>query len=83
MPDPGLRNDNPLCQDPNGDYSHTQYYAKAYPGLRHLSVAKSLGANAALGSICPRTVTDATAQDFGYRAALDGLLDQMNRSFAR
>ncbi|HEB53049.1 MAG TPA: hypothetical protein ENI87_07340 [bacterium] len=63
--DPG--NDNPLCQDPSTDqFGTTQYRAKAYPGLRHLGVLKSLGARGVAGSICPAQLSDPNSADFGY-----------------
>jgi len=70
----------PLCQAPDGTYGTTQYYAKAYPGLRHLAVAQALGGGALVGSACARNVNDPTAQDYGYRPALDGLMDQVKQS---
>ena len=76
-------NDNPLCQDPSGAFGTTQYYAKAYPGLRHLSVLKALGERGVVGSICPPQLTNAIGIDFGYRAAFDALADAASRSFAK
>jgi hypothetical protein len=69
---------NPLCQDPSGNYVQNQLYAKAYPGLRELELAKELGGVAA--SICPRNLTDPGAQDYGYRPALEALVKEIGSS---
>ena len=77
---------NALCQDPSGAYGATQHYAKAYPGVRELSVLKAIGDQAIVASVCPSnmdeaTETDATtandAADFGYRPAIGALVDQL------
>jgi hypothetical protein len=39
----------------DGSYGSVQRFAQAYPGTRQLQVAKDLGANAVIGSICPKT----------------------------
>jgi hypothetical protein len=70
----------PLCQDPNGAYGTTQYYAKAYPGIRELQVLQEYGAitgNSIVSSICARNTADATAQDYGYRPAVTSLVEQL------
>jgi hypothetical protein len=72
--------DNPVCQAPDGTYGSTQYFAKAYPGLRHLSVIKGLGDRAAVASICAKNLTDDTRRDFGYRPAVDALMVELDRS---
>jgi hypothetical protein len=46
---------NPLCQQADGSYSSIQRFAKAYPGTRQLQVAKDLGTNAVIGSVCSNT----------------------------
>lgn len=69
---------DPLCQTPSGEYGTTQYFAKAYPGLRELDLVKRLGGVAA--SICPRNLTDTSAQDFGYRPALEALAKDLGSS---
>jgi hypothetical protein len=70
----------PLCQDPNGNYGTTQYYAKAYPGIRELQVLQQYGAatgNSIVSSICARNVIDPTVQDYGYRPAVAALLKRV------
>ncbi len=77
---------NPLCQAPDGTYGGTQHYAKAYPGLRELSVLKDIGDQAIVASVCPSNMDEATemdassdndAPDFGYRPAIGSLVDQL------
>jgi hypothetical protein len=67
----------PLCQDPNtGAYSSTQFFAKAYPGVRHLQVLKGLGDNAIVASICPKVLdVEARHPSFGYNPAVDSIVD--------
>jgi hypothetical protein len=73
-----LASENPLCQDAQGAYaSPTQYYAKAYPGLRELQVLKDFGPNSIVASICARNVTKPKAQDYGYRPAVDAIVDRL------
>jgi hypothetical protein len=69
----------PLCEQTPGTSAAgtTQYWAKAYPGSRHLEVLKEYGANSIVASICARNVTDATASDFGYRPAIAAIVDRL------
>jgi len=72
---------NPLCADSTGNYSNNaQYKAKAYPSLRELSVLKALGPNAVAASICPRNLTDTTAEDFAYRPGVEALAAELQGS---
>jgi hypothetical protein len=70
---------NPLCQPPNGGLGGPrQFFAKAYPGPRHLDVLKRFGANAILASICPKVVTgEKTDLAFGYRPAVAGIVKRL------
>jgi hypothetical protein len=68
---------NPLCQDSTGVYSTTQTRAKAYPGTRELQVLAGIGDQAVVSSICPSNLTDALANDFGYRPAIATLVHRM------
>jgi hypothetical protein len=76
--EPG-QTDNPLCApNPNDGDQHTlQVRAKAYPGLRHLSVLKGIGDQGVTASICPAQLDDPTSIDFAYRPALRSLLERM------
>jgi hypothetical protein len=70
----------PICQYPNGTSAEgVQVGAKAYPGLRHLQVLRSLGANGTLASICPKNIepVDGVAPEddpyYGYNPAVQGI----------
>ena len=65
--------DNPLCQ------GTTQTHAKAYPGLRPLSVLEGLGAQGITASICPAEQGDASAADYGYRPAIGAIVERLAR----
>jgi hypothetical protein len=90
--DPGLaacdcyagNNDRPLCEKPPAlsNPGTTQFFAKAYPGLRQLEVLRGHGDNASLGSICARNVSDPSRSDFGYRPAMAALLERMQPRLA-
>jgi hypothetical protein len=68
----------PVCQPPaGGAATSTQYYGKAYPGLRHLEVARRLGDKAVVASICPRNTTDSSRDDFGYLPAMRALQSRL------
>ncbi len=56
-------NDSPLC-NPNNKFE--QVNAKAYPGLRELSLLKSLGDRGVVGSICPVQASDDTSPTYAY-----------------
>jgi hypothetical protein len=73
-PDDEDRN-RPLCQPPTGGPAQaTQYFAKAYPGKRHLEVLHGLGESGVIASICPKVATgDSTVPSYGYNPALDYL----------
>jgi hypothetical protein len=79
---PGKEGDNnPLCQTPNGVYSTTQGFAKAYPSLRELEVLKNFGSNAVVASVCPKNLKTPDAQDYGYRPAIDAVLASVGGAF--
>lgn len=68
---------NPLCQSADGEFGTTQYFAKAYPGLRELQVLKDVGESAVVASICAKEMTDTDAPDFGYRPAMQAIVDKV------
>jgi hypothetical protein len=72
-------NDRPLCEQTPGESAPTttQFFAKAYPGLRQLEVLRGHGQNASVASICARNVSDESRSDFGYRPAMAALLERM------
>jgi hypothetical protein len=68
---------SPVCDPANPT---SQLYAKAYPTIRELTLAKMLGEQGVIGSICPIDVTDNAAGTdplFGYRPAISNLIDRM------
>jgi len=69
-------NDNPLCASGAGGRT-LQTHAKAYPGIRQLSLVKALGSQGVVGSICPAQVHDPGAGDYGYRPAIGAVLDAL------
>jgi hypothetical protein len=69
---------SPVCQPPGGGPAGTtQYFAKAYPGLRELEVAHALGGRGVPTSICPKTLNSANSE-FGYGPAFDALLKRVS-----
>jgi len=71
---------NPLCQQPDGSYGTNQAYAKAYPGIRELQTLKDFGNNSIIASICARNLTDNSKQDYGYRPAVDAIVDRLKEA---
>jgi hypothetical protein len=69
---------NPLCQDAvSGAYDTIQRRAKAYPGTRELEVLQGIGDQGIVASICPSNTTNASARDYGYRPAIEALVDRL------
>ncbi|EYF00756.1 hypothetical protein [Chondromyces apiculatus] len=69
--DCGRGADIPVCD------GQVQTAAKAYPGLRQLSVLQQLGERGVTSSICPAQLSDPATSDFGYRPAIQALVDLM------
>ena len=77
-PERGASPDNPMCQDAGtGEYSTLQHSGKAYPGQRHAALARELGPNAVLSSICARNTDDSTRADYAYRPTVAALVTRM------
>lgn len=77
-PDPPPASEkSPLCQAADGSYSTVQRFAKAYPGTRILEVAKEVGDQAVVGSICPKSL-DPGAPSFGYSAVVTALSKRLS-----
>ncbi len=74
--------DNPLCEpNPgNGNSLTLQTKAKAYPGIKHLAIAKGMGSQGIAASICAKQVADPTADDFGYRPAVKAIIDRLKQA---
>jgi hypothetical protein len=73
------QNDNPLCEeDPMNPGSFTlQTKAKAYPGIRHLSLLKGLGNQGIVASICPAQTNDPSTSTFAYRPAVNAFIERV------
>jgi hypothetical protein len=71
-------NDDPLCMPnpSNNDTPTLQSRAKAYPSLRALSVLRGIGPQGVVASVCPASVADPASADFGYRPAVDAILER-------
>jgi hypothetical protein len=60
-----------LCQQPgSGMTGTTQYFGKAYPGLRELELARRLGDRAIVSSICARNTSIPSRDDYGFLPAM-------------
>jgi hypothetical protein len=70
-----LARNRPLCQPPTGGAAvPTQYFGKAYPGLRPLEVLRGIGDSAIVASICPKVLTKGQP-GYGYEPAVDTIVD--------
>jgi hypothetical protein len=76
--------DDPLCDpNPNDNMNRTlQTRGKAYPGLKHLAIAKGMKAQGIVASICPAQLTSPTALDYGYNAAAKAIVDALATALA-
>ncbi len=70
---------NPLCQDAAGNYTNTQFRAKAYPGVRELGVLREIGDQGIVASVCPAQLDHPEAEygDYGYRPATGAIVDRL------
>ena len=77
-----LGRNSPLCQPPTGGAAApTQYFGKAYPGLRPLEVLRGIGDSAIVASICPKVLTDGQP-GYGYEPAVDAIVDRFKVALA-
>ncbi len=75
---------SPVCQPPGGGAAQTtQYFAKAYPGVRELTVLKDLGANAIVTSICPKVMSPSDDPNYGYTPAMSAIVDRLREALPR
>jgi hypothetical protein len=60
------------------DYT-TQYYAKAYPTIRELTLAQLMGNQGVVSSLCPIHTTELGTNDplYGYRPAATALINRL------
>lgn len=70
---------NPICQTATR-YERIQHFGRAFPSVRELSLVKGLGAQGSVASICPRNLSDKTAQDYGYRPAIEALAAELAKN---
>jgi hypothetical protein len=75
MPSDGTM--NPICQAPDGTYTTTQRFAKAYPPVRELEVIQGVGDSGVVASICPKNATDPTSESYGYRPVIGTLVQDV------
>jgi hypothetical protein len=70
----------PLCGTPKT----TQVRGKAYPCIRELTVAKKLGDQGIVASLCPRSLdlTDPNNPNYGYRPAVASIVDRLKNALA-
>jgi len=75
---------SPLCQPPGGGPAgSTQYFAKANPGTRELTVLRDFGENAIAGSICPKSTSSIDASNdpnYGYNPAFTAIVDRLKEA---
>jgi hypothetical protein len=77
-----LARNRPLCQPPGGGAARaTQYFGKAYPGLRPLEVLRGIGDSAIVASICPKVLTEGQP-GYGYEPAVDTIVDVLKVQLA-
>jgi hypothetical protein len=77
-----LDRNRPLCQPPGGGAAQaTQYFGKAYPGLRPLEVLRGIGDSAIVASICPKVLTEGQP-GYGYEPAVDTIVDVLKIQLA-
>jgi len=69
---------NPVCQTPTR-YEPIQHFGRAFPGLRELSLIKGLGPQGNVASICPRNLSDNTAQDYGYLPPIEAFAAELSK----
>jgi hypothetical protein len=76
-----LPRNRPLCQPPGGGETRTyQYFAKGYPGLRHLQLLQGLGPRGITGSICPKaSLGSPSSPAYGYNAVANATLSRLRQ----
>jgi hypothetical protein len=54
-----------------------QVRGKAYPGIKHLAIAKGLGSQGVAASLCAKQLDDPTRPDYGYRPSIRAIADRV------
>jgi hypothetical protein len=70
--------DAPLCSAPVGTRGRKQVRAKAFPGIRELTLARELGEQGIAASICPLDAVN-KGPTYGYNPAVAGILDRLTK----
>ena len=79
----GTPPENPLCwSDTTGKYTNVQRRAKAYPSRRLLATLKGVGSQAIVASVCPESLANAGASNYGYRPAITAIVDRVKSAFS-
>jgi hypothetical protein len=77
----GASDGPPLCATPT---STTQVKGKAYPTIRELRVAKGLGNQAVVASLCAKVVTGSVSDPaFGYNPAMQAIVNRLKAALAQ
>ena len=74
-----------LCQKAGGTYTETEINGGAYPTIRPLAVARGLGEQAVVSSVCPIHTTEAMPGDplYAYRPAFTALIDRLSTTLVK
>lgn len=77
--------DAPLCaKDRPVSEVRTQIRAKAYPTIRELALAKAMGNQGVVASLCPQRTAGAEGDPlYGYNPAMLSLVDRLKDAFAQ
>jgi hypothetical protein len=78
----GTQSGGPFASGSN-EYTK-QYYAKAYPTTREITLVELMGGQGILSSLCPIHVTAQGASDplFGYRPAVTAIVNRLKNSLS-
>ena len=77
----GVVDGPPLCMSAG---STTQVKGKAYPTIRELRVAKGLGDQAVVASLCAKVVSGSTSDPaYGYNPAMQAIVNRLKKSLAQ
>jgi hypothetical protein len=82
----GLPHPTQAYAEGSNDYT-TQYYAKAYPTIRELTLAQMMGEQGVISSLCPIHVQDESTpghpdEVFGYRPAITAIVGRLKKVLA-
>ena len=75
--------DAPLCASRDQSVVRDQVRARSFPTPRPMQIAHGLGAQATIASLCPSDLSDPTATTYGYRPALDALVDRLKAGLVK